>query len=146
MYLPNGSACLGPSAYSTASSASEFSVGYLMSPDGTALWPNLCVDSPATKPAYRPWNRVSEAMSAPTEPALLSTYYWPSSHFSAGTRGSAHYGCCCRASSFISTRCSYSAPSCFDSSLCWIRVCRICSFRPRRGNGTRHPLLTARGG
>ena len=34
-----------------------------------------------------------------TEPALPSTYYWPPSHFSPGTRG-AHCGSWCRAWSF----------------------------------------------
>ena len=35
--------------------------------------------------------------------------------------GTPRYRCCCRVLSFISTRCCYSARSCFDSSLCWIR-------------------------
>ena len=78
-----------------------------------------CGDSMAPGPAYPPGYWLREAVPVPTEPALPSTYYWPPSHFSPGTRG-AHCGSCCRVWSFISTRCCYSAPSCFDSSLCWI--------------------------
>ena len=77
-------------------SASEFSVGCSMSPDGIAMCPNLCGDSRAKGPAYPPWNSRCEPLLSPTESALPSTYYWPSSHFSAGTRGAPHYGCCCR--------------------------------------------------
>ena len=45
--LANGSACLQASAYSIACLALACSVGCSMSPDGIAMWSNLCGDSPA---------------------------------------------------------------------------------------------------
>ena len=36
--------------------------------------------------------------------------------------GGAHSGYCCLACSFISIRYCYSARSCFDCSLCWIKL------------------------
>jgi hypothetical protein len=86
------------------------------------MCPNPYGDSPAKRPAYYPWNSGREPALSATESALLSISYWLSSHFSPGIRCEEHYGCCCRVWSFISTRCCCSAPSCFDSSLCWIRL------------------------
>ena len=99
--------------------ALEHSAGCSSAPDGIAISPNPCGDSMAAGPAYSPWNGRCEALPVPTEPASPSTYYWPPSHFSPGT-GGAHCGCYCQVWFLISIRCCYSAPSCFDSSLCWI--------------------------
>jgi len=71
---------------------------------------------------YPPWSSRYGPLLSHTESALLFTYSWRSSHFSAGIRGPRHYGCCCRVWSFISTRCCYSALSCFDCSRCYIRL------------------------
>ena len=117
--LPAGVASPRASAYSTASSASDLRLAAralrMESPQRLPRVGILHYQDPLTLPGTgcaRRWR-------CPRQPALPSTYYWPPSHFSPGTRG-AHCGYCCRVWSFISTRCCSSAPSCFDSSLYWI--------------------------